>query len=75
MTDITASGATAGPELLTPAQREQLDRLLAVRTSLLAERDTAMSPAVARALELADVYLFLALGYYGYTERLLPEQG
>jgi hypothetical protein len=30
---------------------------------------------VARALELADVYLFLALGYYGYTERLLPEQG
>ena len=33
-----------------------------------------MSPAVERALHQADVYLFLALGYFGYTERLLPEQ-
>jgi len=62
------------PDLLTEDQAEQLDRLLALRGQLLAERHTAMSPAVARALELADVYLFLALGYYGYSERLLPEQ-
>jgi hypothetical protein len=66
--------ATTGPELLTAEQAEQLNRLLALRTQLLSEREQAMSPAVARALELADVYLFLALGYYGYTERLLPEQ-
>jgi hypothetical protein len=65
---------TTGPELLTAEQAEQLNRLLALRTQLLSEREQAMSPAVARALELADVYLFLALGYYGYTERLLPEQ-
>jgi hypothetical protein len=65
---------TTHPDLLNAEQAEQLDRLLTLRTALLAERDTAMSPAVARALELADVYLFLALGYYGYSERLLPEQ-
>lgn len=65
---------TTHPDLLTPEQSEQLERLLALRTQLLAERDGAMSPAVSRALELADVYLFLALGYYGYSERLLPEQ-
>jgi hypothetical protein len=66
--------ATPGADLLNREQAEQLDRLLDLRARLTAERDVAMSPAVARALQLADVYLFLALGYYGYTERLLPEQ-
>jgi hypothetical protein len=65
---------TSDTEPLTGEQADQLDRLLALRDQLLAERDRAMSPAVARALQLADVYLFLALGYYGYTDRLLPEQ-
>ena len=65
---------TVTDSLLSASESEQLDRLLALRTSLLAEKDNAMSPAVARALQLADVYLFLALGYYGYSERLLPEQ-
>lgn len=53
---------------------EQLTRLLALREQLLAEREQAMSPAVDRALEMADYYLFLGLTYFGYTERLFPEQ-
>lgn len=53
---------------------EQLDRLLALREQLRAERPSATSPAVGRSLEMADYYLFLALTYFGYTERLFPEQ-
>lgn len=56
------------------ADTDQLNRLLALRENLQAERDGAMSPAVARALEMADYYLFLALGYFGYSDRLFPEQ-
>lgn len=53
----------------------ELTRLVALREELTQERAAASSPAVASALQLADVYLFLALGYLGYTDRLLPEEG
>jgi len=53
---------------------EQLDRLLAIRTQLLEEQDRASSPAVARAIQTADCYLFLSLGYFGYADLLYPEQ-
>lgn len=59
---------------ITAADQRQLDRLLELREAMLEERSTAASPAVARALQMADYYLFLGLGYLGYTERLFPEQ-
>lgn len=65
---------TAEAALLTPDQQAQLERLLALREQLGQERAQAMSPGVERALDQADVYLFLALGYFGYSDRLLPEQ-
>jgi hypothetical protein len=52
----------------------ELDRVLELRAALSAERQATQSPAVARALQMADYYLFLSLGYLGYTERLFPEQ-
>jgi hypothetical protein len=52
----------------------QLQRLLDLRESLLAEQGSAQSPAVARALQMADYYLFLGLTYFGYSDRLFPEQ-
>lgn len=55
-------------------QAEPLDRLLALRRGLLAEECSATSPAVSRALEMADVYLFLAISYHGYTDNLFPEE-
>jgi hypothetical protein len=54
---------------------EPLTRLLALRRTLLAEEEAAPSPAVARALEMADMYLFLAISYLGYSEQLFPEEG
>jgi hypothetical protein len=65
---------TTQTALLNTDQKAQLERLLALREELGDEHQRAMSPAVERALELADIYLFLALGYFGYTERLLPEE-
>ena len=56
------------------ADRDQLDRLLELRAELVQERALAASPAVARALQMADYYLFLGLTYFGYAERLFPEQ-
>lgn len=53
---------------------EQLERLLALRRELLNERRDAESPAVARALEMTDYYLFLALTYFGYSDEMCPEQ-
>lgn len=53
---------------------EQLGRLLALREQLRAEQQAAASPAVGRSLAMADYYLFLALTYFGYTDRLFPEQ-
>jgi hypothetical protein len=66
MTDETA--ALDGDEA-------QLARLLDLRERLNLERGRATSPAVASALRQSDVYLFLSLGYLGYTERLLPGDG
>jgi hypothetical protein len=56
------------------SDRAQLDRLLDLRESLLRERAAADSPAVARAIQMADYYLFLGLTYFGYSELLFPEQ-
>ena len=50
----------------------QRTRLVALRERLVAEQAGAVSPAVARALETADAYLFLALGYLGHTDELFP---
>lgn len=58
----------------TGTDKLQLDRLLELREAMLAERSVAASPAVARALQMADYYLFLGLTYFGYAERLFPEQ-
>ena len=68
-----ASASDSGSALIVGDQA-QLDRLLALREQLTAEREGAMSPGVARALEMADYYLFLGLGYFGYADRLFPEQ-
>ena len=61
-------------DIADPGVREQLDRLLTLREQLRAEREAAVSPAVARSLEMADYYLFLGLTYFGYADRLFPEQ-
>lgn len=61
-------------QLPARADGAQLKRLLEMRESLLTERSRAESPAVARALQMADYYLFLGLTYFGYSERLFPEQ-
>lgn len=64
----------AAPRSTVPGMAEPLARLLALRRSLLAEEEAAPSPAVARALQMADTYLFLALSYLGYTDELFPEE-
>jgi hypothetical protein len=52
----------------------QLTRLLDVREALRSEQQAATSPGVARALETADYYLFIAVSYLGYVDHLFPEQ-
>lgn len=52
----------------------QLERLVEVRESLRGELARAATPAVARALETADYYLLIALGYLGHVDHLFPEQ-
>lgn len=59
---------------ITGVDQLQLQRLLELREAMAEERAVAASPAIARALQMADYYLFLGLGYLGYTERLFPEQ-
>lgn len=59
---------------LGPAADEQLGRLVELRHRLADERATAVTPAVARALELADIQLFLAMTYVGHSLELFPEQ-
>jgi len=46
-----------------PRAEEPLRRLLGLRETLLGEM-AASSPAVSRALEMADTYLFLAISYF-----------
>jgi hypothetical protein len=70
----TASEPMAGAGLGEDVD-QQRDRLLALRAQLIRERRRAISPAVDRALEMAEMYLFLGLGYVGYTEELLPNPG
>ena len=59
---------------MTITDSDQLQRLLDLRETLLKEQADAESPAIARALQMADYYLFLGIGDLGYTERLFPEQ-
>ena len=49
--------------------------LLRLRTDLIAQRRSAPTPGIAHALRLADVYLFMALGYTGHNDELFPEEG
>lgn len=58
------------PELETA----RLD-LLRLRQELTRQREVAPTPGIAHALRLADLYLFLALGYTGHADPLFPEQG
>lgn len=51
-----------------------LDELLETRRQLLVCLSKSPSPAVERALETADVYVFLALTYLGFTDELYPEE-
>lgn len=74
MTVPPAAGPLATGGLGEDVDRQR-DRLLALRGQLLRERQLAISPAVGRALEMAEMYLFLGLGYVGYTEELLPGPG
>lgn len=64
----------AGGGLPEGADAEQLQRLLRLRDMLSDERAVAQSPSVARALQMADYYLFLGLTYFGYSDKLFPEQ-
>lgn len=66
------TGTTALP--LGPDQTAQLGRLVSLRSQLRAEQSQPTTPAVARFLELADVYLFLALSHFGYVDQLFPEE-
>lgn len=56
------------------ADAAQLERLLDIRQAMLQERASSASPSVARALQMADYYLFLGLTYFGYSDKLFPEQ-
>lgn len=68
------SSADPSPDTVVPGMTEPLSNLLGLRESLLAARDNAVSPAITRALEMADTYLFLAISYLGYTDELFPEE-
>lgn len=69
---MTIAQASETPPALDGAAEAQRVRLVAVRTALLAEQTGAVSPAVAHALEMADAYLFLGLGYLGHIDELFP---
>ena len=60
--------------LLSQEEAAQLERLVALREQLRREQHEAVTPAVARYLQLADVYLFLGITHLGYTELLFPEE-
>jgi len=59
---------------LEPQAMLQRDRLVQLRQRLREERTNAVSPAIERVLEMADMQLFLALSYLGYTDQLFPEE-
>ncbi|WP_163551694.1 hypothetical protein [Candidatus Frankia alpina] len=62
-----------GPGLGADVERQRA-RLLALHALLAREREGALSPAIERALETAQMYLFLALGYVGHTDELFPDE-
>ena len=72
MSDRT--GGQPSNAILSADEAAQMDRLIELRRRLHEEKSSAMSPAVARALEMADYQLFLGLTYFGFTERLFPEE-
>jgi hypothetical protein len=67
-------GSPTGETLLGDEIEAQRRRLLELRAALGAERARAVSPAVRRALEQADIYLYLGLGYLGHCDDLFPEE-
>lgn len=72
---MTAAGSTdsaAGP--LGAEAEAQRQRLLELRAAIARERSAAISPGIARALDLADQYLYLGLGYVGHSDDLFPEE-
>jgi hypothetical protein len=66
---VPGSGPGLGAEV-----DAQCARLLELRARLVRERQAALSPAIARALQMAEMYLFLSLGYVGYTGELSPDE-
>lgn len=71
---MTADDREPISDTLIAEMASPLRRLVDLRLSLLAEREAAVSPAVSAALATADVYLFLAMSYLGYTDKLFPEE-
>ncbi|WP_261558753.1 hypothetical protein [Frankia tisae] len=67
------TGPGLGPGLGVDVERQRA-RLLALHAHLAREREAALSPAIERALETAQMYLFLALGYTGHTDELFPDE-
>jgi hypothetical protein len=51
-----------------------LKTLVDLRRKLTEARPGAASPAIARALQMADYYLFLGMTYLGYVDKLFPEE-
>ena len=49
--------------------------LIRLRRGLHHQWRTAPTPGIAHALRLADIYLFMALGYTGHTDELFAEEG
>ncbi|WP_261568162.1 hypothetical protein [Frankia gtarii] len=66
-------GTGVGSGLGVDVERQRA-RLLALHAHLAQEREAALSPAIERALETAQMYLFLALGYVGHTDELFPDE-
>jgi hypothetical protein len=64
-----------GPGELIVGDASQLERLLIIRAQVGRERELSATPALERALQMADYALCLALGYFGYPDQLFPEQG
>ena len=56
------------------AKATELQSLLELRQTLSKARTRASSPAIARALQMTDYYLFLGMTYLGYTDKLFPEE-
>lgn len=72
-TGLTGSATEPGADLGADIEEVRV-RLLRLRADLVRERSAAPSPAVARALEVAETYLYLGLGYLGHCDDLFPEE-